>query len=263
MTDTKYTDIYEEGDFITEANQVDTDEKTPAESLPDKKSTSESEETEEKDEENLPFHKHPRWKKVQEEKERLASEVEELKAWKEKVNNDIVREEQTATVPNWWKEQYGDDETSLSNYKQYLSNNEKFEEKVIAKAVERIKSEQQAGVEAQQKAEEYFESQFTELEDEGKQFDRNELKKFMVDFEKKHGLPIVYTEGKNKGYYNFKAAYDLMSELKTDTKASTTQRKKEIASGSMVTKPSSQSDGIPVFNRTDFRDGSWRDIIKQ
>lgn len=260
--DTNNADFYTEGTpLFLDALPIDTEETTPAESQPETK----PEETPAlENEEEMPFHKHPRWKKMQEDKETLAEELEETKRKVEELSKTKVQEE-PISVPNWWKEQYGDDEASEGKYKQYLTNNEEFKENLKSELKQELEAEQRAEetrtLEAKEKAEAYVDEQIEALKGQGKQFDRNELLKFMLDFEKEYNIPIVHTEGDLKGNYNFEKAYELMTKLSPKEKNEVTSKKKEIASETMNARPATQGN-VPIINRQSLRNGDWRDTIK-
>ena len=265
--DTNNADIYTEGTpLFLDAIPVNTEETTPAESQPETKSeeTTTEEVKTETEEEELPFHKHPRWKKMQEDKETLAQELENTKKQVEELANS-KKEEEPISVPNWWKEQYGDDESSVSKYKQYLTNNEEFKENLKEELKQELEAEQIAEKkrikESEDKANQYVEEQLELLKEQGKTFNKNELLKFMLDFEKEYNIPIVYTEGELKGNYNFEKAYELMTKLTPKEKNDVTSKKKEIASETMNARPASTS-GVPIISRQSLRDGDWRGITK-
>jgi hypothetical protein len=263
MNDTNNNaDVYTEGTPIfLDTPLVDIEEKTTTESQTEIK---QEVTTEPKEEEEIPFHKHPRWKKMQEDKEILAEQLEETRKRVEELSKAPQKEE-PISVPNWWKEQYGDDETSTGKYKQYLTNNEEFKEQVVEEAINKIKTEQQQAEqskkEAEEKANQYVEESLETLKAEGKQFDKNELLKFMLDFEKEYNIPIVYTEGELKGNYNFAKAYELMTKLNPKEKSDVIAKKKEIASETMNARPASTSE-VPIINRQSLRNGDWRNSTK-
>lgn len=260
MKELNNADIYTEGSPIFLDDQpIDIEDKTSTESQSEKK-----EEVIETKEENIPFHEHPRWIKLQEDKKHLSEELEETRRKVEELANSN-RKEEPINVPQWWKDQYGSEETSVENYKQYLTNNEEFKANLkeeLKRELETEKENQETQTrEAKEKADTYVEEQLQSLKEQGKQFDKNELLKFMLDFEKEYNIPIVYTDGELKGNYNFTKAYELMTKLNPKDKSDATSKKKEIASETMNARPS-VTGNVPIINRQSLRDGDWRDFIK-
>ena len=132
MPEELLADIPKEGE---EQNPFKTDEKekeTPSESPTKEKTEQEKsppqegeEGKEEKpdntpDEDKVPFHKHPRWKEVQEDRRQLKEQVDELTRFKEEVAPKLSRlEEQRQPIPKWFADTFGENETAWQEFQNY------------------------------------------------------------------------------------------------------------------------------------------------
>lgn len=129
--------------------------------------------------EEVPFHKHPRWIAKNRELHELREKVERL----EKAEHEPAPpKETTATLPSWWVSLYGNTEESANAYQQY----EQYESSRQADIKKQILEEQRQQ-EAKQKEEverwnTYIDDQIESLREQGKKFDRNKLLKVVDDY---------------------------------------------------------------------------------
>lgn len=108
-------DVKQEGTPI--ADLVETPSDSPTEKETEKDKPAEGENT---PEDNLPFHKHPRWierenelKTLRERDEQTARELAELKSFKEETSK---RFEPDSEVPEWFQKLYGDNKEAYKAY---------------------------------------------------------------------------------------------------------------------------------------------------
>lgn len=197
---------------------------------------------------NIPFHKHPRWQKTQQELKELREETALLKA-------DRVMG-QPITVPDWWKKQYGDTPESKARYESVVQKDGELDwikKQVLEEVENRSKTEQQT-ISA---GEEYVSSQISEMNEEGLKFEKNSLLKFMVDFQTQFGSGALLGED---GNYDFRKSLTLMERMQPkEIDASNTVRKQVAALGGRGKGVAPQSSSIPVLSRNMLRRGNWRD----
>lgn len=203
-------------------------------------------------EENLPFHKHPRWIQRNREIEELRQTVEELLPLREQVT-ELSQTPHDLSLPDWWKEAFGDDELSKKTYQRQIEEqNRQFEEwseKTIQKVYEtQARFEQQQNAEVQM-WEDHIEDQLQALKDKGYRFNRNELLKIVDDYSK--------DEEGNYGdrLFPFEKAYEIL-QLKKSTPTPTDKARQDAASLSVAgTKSGGATHAIPTL--TEIRQRGW------
>ncbi len=262
-----FSGIGSEGTAVDlEARTADKEEvKLPSESLTEKETkvkepSQKGEQQDNTSEEKLPFHKHPRWIKQQKENETLRQEIEKLKSLETRFNEiEPNLKKEVPTAPQWWVDRYGNDEKSLQNYQEYAETTKQERDRIKQEVVSELQREQEAKSQEATKANEYVESQIAEMQDEGIEFDRNELMKFMVDYQDEFGASGLLDD---KGNYDFRKSLNLMQRMSPKAEDTTSDTRKKIAGDAMKTKvKATQSTSIPVVSRSSLR-GNWRDAIK-
>ena len=149
---------------------ADLETDTPAESLP-------AENKEEK-EDDIPFHKHPRWierenelNELRERDTQTVKEIAELRALSETKSN--------ADIPDWFTELYGENQTAWDKYSVHEARRtEEIESRIIARQQEAQNKVIEDGV----KWDQWVDTEISRLEGQGKSFDRNKLIKTMLDY---------------------------------------------------------------------------------
>lgn len=149
-------------------------EETPSESLPEKEETVE----EKAEEDNIPFHRHPRWierenelKELRERDEQTARELAELKASR-------VEEKDTA-IPDWFVELYGENQVAYNKYQEHeQARTTEIEERILARQREEYQREAQES----EKWTKWVDTEVARLEADGLKFDKNKLIKTMIDY---------------------------------------------------------------------------------
>jgi hypothetical protein len=193
-----------------------------------------------------PFHKHPRWIQTQRELKETRDEIARLKA--ERTQN------QPASVPDWWKKQYGDTPESLQRYQSVTQKDGELDwikQQVLGELENRTKAEQ-ATI---QQGEEYVNTQISELQAEGQKFEKNALLKFMVDFQNEYGAGALLDA---EGNYDFRKSLTLMQKLNPEP--ATPNVNKALASIGKGRAGSGQSQSkVPIISRNALRKGNWRD----
>jgi len=254
-------DVKQEGD-TNPFKDLNEEKETPSESPTEKKEPEENAEKEEpkegekdntpKEEEDVPFHKHPRWiereselKELREREETTIRELSELKSFKQEVSQRL--DTSNKDVPDWFQELYGDNEVAYRKYEEH--------EKVRTSEIERNILEKQE-ISRRQLDEEgkrwnkWVDDEIGKLHNEGKQFDRNELIKTMLEYKP--------TDENNN--FDFKAGYKIYEAMKTkEIDPAKSQARKEIADTTM--KNTSGEKKVKDFlTQADLRNKSWNQL---
>lgn len=173
-------DVKEEGTPL-----ADVLKDTATESLPEKEPEVEkpvegNAETPETPEENVPFHKHPRWierenelKDLREREEATARELAEFKSAQEKST-----EKPAADIPDWFKELHGSSQAAWDKF----SERERERDTEIEQRV--IKAQEEKQVKAQEEVkywDGWVKTEIDKLRADGHQFDENEFKALMLE----------------------------------------------------------------------------------
>ena len=228
MPEELFEEVGEEGD----ATIPETPEKAGSEALPEKKQVVKSskpqvgEETPDKIDDKQPTDKE-RWRWMQmrkanrELKEQTAkalAEIESIKASKE--------QPKTETLPQWWVNSYGDTAESQKAYQTYQDNTKAEKDRIKAEVLEEIRNEQQSEVKGSEEAQQYIDTELSEMKEDGLQFETNELMKFIVDFQKDYGAGSLLDA---QGNYDLRKALTLMQRFNPPQEDNRTEIKKKVA----------------------------------
>lgn len=213
-------------------------------------------------EENVPFHKHPRWIARENKIKEYESEISDLRQFKEEVEPLLKGlKDQNVEMPDWWKTTYGDSEDSAKAYRIYLDNSKSEREKIKEEVLQEIESRSSKEAQAEQQSEEALKGQVAEMKDEGLKFDEQKLAKFMLDYESEFGPAGLLDES---GQYDMRKSLRLMQRMNPTTTDTSIEKKKQIASDTMKGKVKSiGNESIPVISKGALSPKrSWRDVIK-
>lgn len=217
----------------TESNQVEQEEESSEESSP---SASEA-----KPDENLPFHKHPRWKEVYSKAQKVDELEKELKAIREEKKS--VQQPTSTPKPKWFTDIYGHDNEEA--WKDYQSTRLQDIKEAEDRAFNRLKAEQQAEAERTAKANDYVEQSLAALADEGHKFDRNKLLKIMAEYR-----PV----DESGLQWDFKRGLEIYNLLEKKPSASA---KKNVADATMRSKADAGSNEDEVMTPSKLRKMGW------
>jgi hypothetical protein len=245
--------IIREGEIFDELqDDVSTDKSSSSEEVTNTEDT-QSLKGDNKDEtlenESVPFHKHPRFQQLVEEKNKALEKIAELESYI-KPNKDNVLEE----IPEEFVELFGDDRDIWDKWKKLNSRQKEEMEREI---IEKIRTQEQEEIKKKENLQKYVENSIKSLQDKGEVFDQNELIKFMIEFEDKYA-PILNKDGN----YDFEKGLELMKQLKPQQKKEDTTPKKEVAKIlSEKTKPST-NDSAALSIRT-LRNKSFTTLAEE
>lgn len=169
--------------------------------------------------EDVPFHKHPRWIERENELKRYREEIEELKNFKEQTAQTLSRVDVVDTeIPQWFSDMYGENEKAWIAYQQHeKEREEEIEQRIIQKQRDQyIKAEQESKYWVS-----WVDENVQRLQDEGHKFDRNEFLKLMEK----------YRPSDDRGNLDFDSGIELYNLSKASKPADTlkSQARKDIA----------------------------------
>jgi len=178
-------DLEKEGKETLQESQTEKkpeDKKEEEEDAPQGETEEQKEALKEKNtEDNLPFHKHPRFKALVEEKNAYKEKLEELERFKEETETKLKSFEtkvESPEIPSWFVEIFGENPEA---YAKYQEQNKADREAIKNEVIEEIKKTSTAEETALSDGKKYIEDQVELLKEKGISFDRNSLMKAMND----------------------------------------------------------------------------------
>ena len=211
-------------------------------------------------EENIPFHKHPRWKELNEGwKNRFNSQEERHQEDLKKLREDFEgrfqksKPAESVKIPNW----FGGDEEA---WNQYQEHQQQLVKQAEENAFNKVTQQQKEQAQATKEANDYFDSQISEIESDSElnpegnpisQNEKNKLLKFLSDQNDK-GVLIL----DNKNRWNYKAAYEMMRARNVENVTDSIEEKKKVA---RATISDNRSEEKPKSFKTanDFKGKNW------
>jgi hypothetical protein len=175
-------------------------------------------------EEEVPFHKHPRFKAITHENRELKAQIEEFNQWRQTIDQKVQQPTQDAPVPDWFATAFGDNPEAYAALQQFEAEREEQLKTSILQKIEADKSQKK---QQDNQIKQFIDGEITKLKDEGNTFDENELKKVVLENK-------LFDDS---GKLNFKAGLMLLKA----SRSTTTEAKKELASKTAPT-----SGGSPV-----------------
>jgi len=257
-------DLPSDGEKIDDIEKEEEEKETPSESSTEEKQEDEEEKEEtseevearekkeQEEEDALPFHKHPRFKalieernKEKEDKETFKKELESLREDTESKFSEIKESQsQTTKIPEWFVESFGENEAAWAKYEEHSKSDRVDLKKEI---MEEIKGESQKKEDDSKKWDEWIDTEIGALKDSGKTFEKNDLMKIMMD----------YKPSDEKGNLDFEKGYEIM-ELKKAKDPKKSKARKEIVDDSG--KSSKDPESKPWKTPEDMRGVGWGNI---
>ena len=239
-------DIKVEGELDLTEKETQTDSSTEDKPEEDSSDTSQDAKSEE---EEVPFHENPRFKKLIEDRNTAREERDSLKEQMEAMDEKFDKIQTTQSsedIPTEFQTLYGDNPKA---WKAYKSFEDKREERILNKIREERSAETQ-----KRKAEEthwnkWVDSELSNMEDEGLSFKKNDLMKFTLDW-----MP---TDA--EGNIDFRKGHKLM-EMNKGSNSNVEAKKKVAAKSEGSTKAESGQKGY--LTSDDIAGRSIRDIIQ-
>lgn len=210
---------------------------------------------------NIPFHKHPRWIKTQEELAELRKYRDESKTRLETYEQMMARmgnqPNQTSTVqiPEWFPKS-GNQKADEQKYQEYLNYESGVKAQIKQELVdEQIKEAREKQAEEKKWAD-WVTTNLDKLEDEGNRFDRNELQKIALEY-----LPTDMG-----GNIDFGKALRIMNQLNAQQHAAAevkSDARKRLADTANASTSRSEKPPQKFQTAKSLRNQSWDALIRE
>ena len=207
----------------------------------EKKDSKKPDNTSDEDEDKIPFHKHPRFKELVQERNELREMVEELSNKVDERFSEIKKESgKSEEIPAWFSRLYGDDP---GVYAEYAKADKERREEIKAEIREEFEEKRKKDEEEIEKNNKWVKESIQSLKDEGYKFEKNELLKIMVD----------YQPTDENGNLDFKKGLKLLEKLNEKGIDKKKEEKKKIADnsgslGSLSGEPN--NEGVKTWAQT-------------
>lgn len=211
------------------------------------------------DENKLPFHKHPRWIKTQQELSQLreykASTEPRLQTYEQviaKMAPSETAKKSLPPMPDWFTAVYGNNEEMWAKQVEFFDGLKAQARQEFLN--EQVQREQQAQAESDRWTG-WVKDSLQNLKDEGLRFDDNELQKVALDY-----LPTDLD-----GNIDFRKAYDIMNklnEVKNAPQKEKVEAKKQIADMTMG-KSKAEKPKEQFQTAQSLRNQSWDKLIRE
>lgn len=182
----------EEEDTQIEDLLKDEPEDDPEDSSPEdtekEGDSSQDEDKKEAEEKPVPFHEHPRWKKMQDDNKELRDKLEgqsDLSDTVKEIQKNQSKPEEA--LPAYWITLYGNDEVSHKAYAQQKVHEEERDTALQQKWTAEQTSAQELAANETKKYDEWVDTEIETLKAEGKTFERNELLKVAMEMQPTDG----------------------------------------------------------------------------
>lgn len=249
-SDDPFEGVFGESEEQAEENPVDSSPKEPQE---ESKPSQEGEESVEEeaaddntpDDDNIPLHKHPRFKAKVEQVNQLQERLDKLEKSRQQAQTQPQDQSQNVEVPQRFQKLFGVDAPEVWQEFEALVGEigEKKAEAKLESYVQEQRQEQQKRQQELQKATHQINQQFADLADETglpltneNATERNEI------------AAIAYENDmiKPDGSYNLKLAYDYWKLKKGNQQTKSDDKRKQIASNTTGSNKSSSSETKPL-----------------
>jgi len=223
MDEVNLADIPNEGDVIEEK---ETSIESPAEKKPEEKPEEKKEKEEKKEakevKEEVPFHKHPRFKALVEEKNQYKKDLDDMKEYMKSEISEIKESQSKDTkIPKWFSEALGDNKEAWNSFQEM---NKESQESIKKEIREDLKKEQGKSDDSADKWKKWVDNQIDSLQADGLEFKKEDLMKVMMEYKPTDG----------KGNLDFKKGYNIL-KLSTKKDSKKINERKKIVSESKKT----------------------------
>lgn len=223
---------------------------TQPESLPEEQPEAEPvvEEPAAATEENIPFHKHPRWIERENELRILRERDEERARELEEIRSLTSKSQESTNVPEWFKTLYGDNEVA---WQQYSEHERERTEEIERRVLERQEREKIEKAQEAERWDKWVDAQLDTLEAEGHQFDRNKLMKTMLEFKP--------TDENNN--FDFRAGLKIYQALERPEPNVKSEARKQLADTATASSNKGEAPRKTYMTQADLRNKSWSNLL--
>lgn len=245
--------IPKEGDDISMLNKVTEDETSSESSTENKddKETQAAPETKQESDENIPFHKHPRFKQLVEERKELREKVSTYEQRLNDLENRFTHQSHSAPeIPSWFVHLYGDNAEAWQLYSEYTITEK---ERIKNEAVQELRQSETQAAKRQEEMDNWVSENIQSLKDDGHKFDENKLLKILVD----------YSPTDKQGNIDFGKGLEILQKLEKVENIESIEKskaKKEIAAHT-TSSVEGNTKSKKVMTAKDLRKMSWQDLI--
>jgi len=222
-----------------------------ADSSPAEEGTTPAVEDKSTEDDNVPFHKHPRFK-------RLIEHNKDLKAQLDQLSQRIPQPKaEMGEPPTWFSNLYGKQPELWEEYQKYnVEQQEAYMDKMLVKFEERQANLAKEKEAQQAQLQDWLDDKMTELEDTGAAFDKEELLAVMQQ----------YKPTDAEGNLDFKSGLELLNRLSqaqvnAAVKAEKIEARKGIAA--KTTTGDSATPQKPKVDLAKIRKSSWSDLANE
>lgn len=204
-------------------------------------------------EEQLPFHKHPRFRALTAENKELKEQVEALSAKMENFSTKFTQQETASQpIPNWFVRLYGEDQDLYNAYKvEEEARIASMQQAVMSKLEPELKKIEKE--ESDKKVNSFINSELEAIKEEFPGIDTNAVMKVVYD--KK-----LFDEN---GQLNFRAGAEWVVKTSPATHNGKTEAKKEVAAKLSSEGSSDGPSKKDVVTSQELRKaGDWRSFYK-
>ncbi len=204
-------------------------------------------------EEELPYHKNPRWQKVFRENKEMKERLAALEA-SASTPPPRAEEPKDASIPAW----FGGDEAT---YRLYKADQEAERSRIKQELIQEQQRAQEASQQEQVKLQQWVSESIAQVEEaNGLDFSRDEsLKNEIMQ------MTIKYSPVDDNGNLDFQKGYELLQLSRgSGQEVAEAEKKKAKKSLASTTVGGAKAEAEPreYMTPADFRNKGWRDIIK-
>lgn len=198
---------------------------------------------------NIPFHKHPRFKEVINEKNDLSEKLTEANKRLDALEKPAEKPEDEP-IAGWFKELYGDNEEAWKIYNaQSKKDRESIKEEVMSE-VNELKDVINSQKEEKDRNQ-WVKDEVSSLIDEGHKFDENKFLKFMVD----------YKPSDDKGNISFKKGIELYNKVEGGPVKKDKTVRKKVAEATIGANKS--SGDTPKYGNSGISHKSFSSLVDE
>lgn len=206
-------DDQEQVENIMDEQQEETPEDSQPEDTKTEKDSVQTEDKKETEEKPVPFHEHPRFKEVIEQRNEFKQQLDDVQKTVGEVAENQTK--QQSNLPPEFVHLYGDDDVAKRLYEYQENQRESIKAELRAEGDTQRKQE----VEETKRQDVWVENGLQELKDQGETFNTNELMKVAIDFQPTD----------EEGNISLSKSLEILKAQKGAVKKDTTARKKLAA----------------------------------
>lgn len=209
----------------------------------------------------VPFHKHPRWKAINDENAALKASLKEFMDYQKEMLSRVVPQQPAATpspqqeqIPDWFKRAYGEDPEVWKLHQQVLSE----QKKAIIEDLKREQAEEAKRAEEETKKwQDWVDTSIKSVEETygvklaSNDPKTNEFIKWVIEFKPTDDV----------GNLDLVKGYKIFSELKREPPERVAARKQIAAQTTTEDKPGAKTKDRGFFTPQDFRNRGWKNLF--